>query len=120
MFCDGECEKKNKHCGLFAELTMKNDLTGDIKQIKRCVLYAIFDSLSRQEQGQILIERAVQSSRNEAAEQMHMARDTIAKGFLGLIKEAEIRTAYLKEVQEDETKKLLKDNSIILGSARGA
>ena len=119
MFCDGKCENGKKRCGLYANMTMKNDLTGELKQYDRCILYSVMDSLARQEQGQIRVERAVESSRNESVEQMHMARDTIARGFLGLINEAESRNKFLKETQEEESKKLLKDNSVIFTDTLG-
>lgn len=67
MFCDGKCSQKDKRCGLYAQLTLKNDITGEVKIEDRCVLWAIMVSLHRQEQGQSRIQEAVESSRNEAS-----------------------------------------------------
>jgi hypothetical protein len=97
MICDGKCkiEKETeegvvtKKCGLFRTVIFQNNLDGKTQEFEMCVFDAIMNSLHRQEQGQIRVQAAVESSRNENADGMAKAHDIIARGFLGLIKEAE-------------------------------
>ena len=97
MFCDGKCkiEKETeegtivKRCGLFRELIMSNELTGEKKPIEMCVFDAMVNSLHRQEQGQVRMQAAVESSRNETVDSSLNTQKIIAEGFLGLIHEAE-------------------------------
>ena len=92
MFCDGKCKPKdNKRCGLLATITMKNEMSGDLKQEDHCVLWAIMASLHRQEQGQVRLQAAVESDRNEMAKGFMDVSDTLAKGAIGLIKVAQQR-----------------------------
>ncbi len=84
MFCDGKCVKKNKRCGLFRQMTLKKG--EEIKTVDQCVFMAILDSQLRQEQGNIRIQAAVESQRNEESSSFQNINDTIAKGFIGLLK----------------------------------
>jgi len=85
MFCDGKCEKGRKRCGMLLDVFMKNDVTGAEKVIQKCAVIGIFESMTRQEQGQIRIQAAVESSRNESVRWMRNQNETLATGFLGLI-----------------------------------
>lgn len=91
MFCDGKCEKGKKRCGLMLDVFMKNDVTGAQKVIEKCAIIGIFESLTRQEQGQIRIQSAVESGRNENVKYLRQQDETLATGFLGLLKYAEQR-----------------------------
>lgn len=85
MFCDGRCEKGRKRCGMLLDVFMKNDVTGAEKVIQKCALIGMFESMTRQEQGQIRIQSAVESGRNESSRWMRNQNETLATGFLGLI-----------------------------------
>ena len=83
MFCDGKCEvTKETEEGT---IIIKNEVTGETRTQKICVFDAIMNSLHRQEQGQVRIQAAVESDRNEYAKNMTNLNDTVAKGFLGLL-----------------------------------
>jgi hypothetical protein len=93
MFCDGKCTKGRKKCGLFLEIFMKNDVTGNEKVIEKCAIIGLFESMVRQEQGQIRIQAAVESGRNENVKCLRRQDETLATGFLGLLRFAQERSA---------------------------
>jgi len=118
MFCDGQCKKRNKKCGLLLDVYMKNDMTGDQKVIEQCALIGLFESMARQEQGQVRIQAAVESGRNETSKWMRNQNETMATGFLGLIHmvneddEAYTKIKYLGRVKD---KMIEKDTDIVEG-----
>jgi hypothetical protein len=91
MFCNGKCKKGNKRCGLLLDVIMKNDMTGANKVIEQCAIIGVFESMVRQEQGQIRIQAAVESGRNENVKCLQSQDKTLATGFLGLLKYAQER-----------------------------
>ena len=101
MFCTGECEKKGKRCGLYLALTMKNELNQELKIVQECAIIAMAQSLFRQEQGQVRIQAAVESDRNENSKQLHNINDTLAKGAIGLLKAAQSSLALKEENRSD-------------------
>ncbi len=90
MFCDGECTKKNKKCGLFTTLTFQKGQE-EVKTIEDCVFTAILNSQLRQEKGNVRLQAAIESMRNEETKSSQNVNDTIAKGFIGLIKSNEAK-----------------------------
>lgn len=108
MFCNGVCKKGNKRCGLLLDIYMRNDLTGGEKVVEKCAIIGIFDSLVRQEQGQIRIQAAVESGRNENVKCLREQDKTLATGFLGLLKYAEQRDEeaieYHRQMEEEQAK----------------
>jgi hypothetical protein len=98
MFCNGKCKKGNNRCGLLLDVFMKNDMTGSEKILEKCAIIGVFESMVRQEQGQIRIQSAVESSRNEGAKWMRNQNETLATGFLGLI--------YATQEDEEAQKKI--------------
>ena len=91
MFCDGVCKKGKKTCGLLVEIVMKNDLTGEVRAHDKCAVKGMYESMIRQEQGQIRIQAAVESGRNENVKCLRSQDQTLAAGFLGLLKYAQER-----------------------------
>ena len=92
MFCDGKCTKGKKKCGLLYEVLMEHiGPTGrkSVETVEKCVFHHIFDSMSRQESGQIRIQKSVEESRNEKADGDEKISQTIAKGFLGVMQSVE-------------------------------
>jgi hypothetical protein len=85
MFCDGKCKKGKKTCGMLLSVSMKNELTQQSKIIEQCAVIGIFESMVRQEQGQVRIQAAVESGRNESAKWMRNQNETLATGFLGIL-----------------------------------
>ena len=88
MFCNGICEKKGKRCGLLYDIIMEHaGPTGQrsVETITQCVLKHIVDSLVRQEQGQVRVQAAVESSRNQKANDDNKSSHIMATGFMGLI-----------------------------------
>jgi len=108
MFCDGKCKKGNKRCGLMLDVFMRNDVTGGEKVIEKCAIIGIFESLVRQEQGQIRIQSAVESGRNENVKCLREQDKTLAAGFLGLLKYAQKRDEealeHYKMLEEESNK----------------
>ncbi len=99
MFCDGICKKRNKKCGLLVDVVMSNELTQNTKVMEKCALIGLYESMIRQEQGQIRIQAAVESGRNEQSKGMKSQTETLASGFLGLIH-------MVKEQNEEAEKKI--------------
>src|SRR5210317_1480908 len=85
MFCDGNCKTKRKRCGMLLDVFLKNEVTGEQKVVEKCAILGIFESMTRQEQGQIRIQAAVESSRNENVKYLRKQDETLATGFLGLL-----------------------------------
>ncbi len=83
MFCDGKCEHKGKKCGLLTQLTMQNG--SEIKTADMCVFKAILESQLRIENGNIRLQAAVESSRNEKSKNDNEIIKAISSGFLGMI-----------------------------------
>jgi len=83
MFCDKQCTKKGKKCGLLVEVTMQNG--SEIKNIELCVFTAILESLYRIENGNIRLQAAIESARNQKNIDDLEIKETIANGFLGMI-----------------------------------
>ncbi len=83
MFCDGKCEHKGKKCGLYTQLTMQNGT--EIKTFDICIFKAILESQLRMEQGNIRLQAAVESDRNEKSKNANEIIQTISSGFLGMI-----------------------------------
>ena len=108
FLCEGKCkvEKETpdgtitKRCGLLREIIMNNALTSETKTIELCVFDAIMNSLHRQEQGQVRIQSAVESDRNENANQMEMTRKVIANGLLmGAVAANDLRMAEVERAK---------------------
>jgi hypothetical protein len=112
MFCDGNCKRGKKKCGLMLDVFMTNDVTGDKKVVEKCAIIGIFESMTRQEQGQIRIQAAVESGRNENVKCLRRQDETLATGFLGLL-----RLAQEREQEEPEQVEMLHvgDEEIIEG-----
>jgi hypothetical protein len=91
MFCDGNCKKGKKKCGMMLDVFMTNDVTGEKKVVEKCAVIGIFESMTRQEQGQIRIQAAVESGRNENVKHLRKQDETLATGFLGLLRLAQER-----------------------------
>jgi len=92
MFCDGKCFKGKKKCGLLCEIIMERvGPTGQktVEAIEKCVFHHILDSIVRQEKGQIRMQKAIESSRNEKADGDEKIAQMIAKGFLGVMQSVE-------------------------------
>jgi hypothetical protein len=85
MFCNGVCHKGSRKCGLLLEITMQNDMTGEVQNEKVCAFTAMLHSMHRLEQGQVRLQAATESSRNEACNYSKKVADTVATGFLGMI-----------------------------------
>ena len=108
MFCDGQCTKKNKKCGLLLTVTMSNSLTGQHKTEDKCAFLCMAESLWNQEHGQVRIQAAVESDRNEQAKWGREQNHTLAQGFLGLIHtvnanaEAERKVKFLRNVKVED------------------
>jgi len=83
MFCDGQCERKGKKCGLLTQLTMQNG--SEVKTFDVCILKAILESLLRIENGNIRLQAAIESARNQKNIDDLEIKETIASGFLGMI-----------------------------------
>ena len=118
MFCNGKCKKGNKRCGMLLDVSMKNEMTQQSKIIEQCAVIGIFESMVRQEQGQIRIQAAVESGRNESAKWMRNQNETLATGFLGILyatqddEEAARKMKYLANTRD---KMIAEDNEIIEG-----
>ena len=108
MFCNGKCKKRNSQCGLLLSIIKSNSQTKEQKMEEKCALLSIAESLWSQEHGQIRIQAAVESGRNEQVRGAREQNKTIAQGFLGLIhtinenSEATKKMKYLGEVIEAE------------------
>ena len=92
MFCDGKCSKGKKKCGLLYEIIMEHiGPTGEksVETIEKCVFHHIFDSMARQETGQVRIQKSIEESRNEKADGDEKISQVIAKGFLGVMQSVE-------------------------------
>jgi hypothetical protein len=85
MFCDGKCIKGRKKCGLLYTLTFEETLTGKIENIEKCAFHFIIDSLVRIEKGDIRLQAAIESSRNENANADHKMSSIVATGFMGML-----------------------------------
>jgi len=85
MFCDGQCTKGKKTCGMMMELVMENKKSGKVEVQKKCCLHAMVESLHRLEQGDIRLQAAVESSRNESVKMGNKVTQVIAQGFGGLV-----------------------------------
>lgn len=82
MFCDGICTKKGKKCGLLTEIIMENKMAGEIKTVEICVFKASFESQLRAEQGNIRLQAAIESKRNEEVKTGLGIQDALNTGFL--------------------------------------
>ena len=80
VFCKGNCEK----CGMLIEYTVTNN--NEVKTLRKCVFHAMFESMCRQEQANVRIQSAIESSRNEQVTANNKINETVANGFIGLIK----------------------------------
>ena len=85
MFCDGICENKKKKCGLLYSVFMENTMTGQVEEVKKCAFLHMADSFQRLERGNINIQAAVESSRNEVANADNKMSSIIATGFIGML-----------------------------------
>lgn len=93
MFCDGKCDIKvetaegtlNKRCGLFRNLIHSNELTGETKEFGMCVFDGILQSMLRTEQGQVRVQAAIESARNEQASGLRSMRGVLVQGFMGVM-----------------------------------
>lgn len=87
MFCNGECEKKGKKCGLLYDIIMEHaGPTGQnsVETITKCAFHHILDSLIRQEQGQVRIQSSVDSARNQKANDDKRSSHIMGTGFMAL------------------------------------
>ncbi len=83
MFCDNQCKKKNKKCGLLKELIV--EINGKPDTIEKCVFEAILDSSLRQEQANVRIQASIEHSRNQQNSDELELHKMVAHGFVGLI-----------------------------------
>jgi hypothetical protein len=102
MFCDGNCKKGNKRCGLLLDITMKEEVTGKIEVRQECALQAIFSSLARLEQAAVRIQAALESQRNESVNTGEDISRTIATGFLSLVQSSKGEKSRLEEALSKE------------------
>jgi len=65
MFCDGNCKKGNKKCGLLTEIIIENKKDGSVKNEEMCVFQASLHSLLRGEGQRDGLHAAENSTRNE-------------------------------------------------------
>ena len=91
MFCDGQCTKGKKTCGMLMELVMENKKSGKVEVQKKCCLHAMVESMHRLEQGTVRVQAAVESERNESVKMGEKVTQVIANGFTGLIETAKDR-----------------------------
>ncbi len=100
MFCDGKkCKKGKKQCGLLGTVTMQKG--GESIIIEECVFKSIRNSLFRQEQGNIRIQAAVESQRNEEVKSSQNINDTIAKGLVAVVKSVRGRSLEIENPKEE-------------------
>ena len=85
MFCDGVCEKGKKKCGLFYSIFMENTISKKVEEVKKCVFLHMADSFMRLEHGDIRIQAAIESSRNERANADKKMSSVVATGFIGML-----------------------------------
>ena len=85
MFCDGRCEKGKKRCGLLYGIIMEETITGKVEEFEKCAFHHIIDSLVRLEKGDIRLQAAIESSRNENANADHKMSSIVATGFVGML-----------------------------------
>jgi len=90
MFCNGECIKGKKKCGLLFEVIMQNTKTSQPETIQKCVFHHLLDSSIRQETGQIRLQAATESKRNEKAKGDKQIVSAISNGFNNLVQIANI------------------------------
>lgn len=91
MFCDGQCKKKNKKCGLLIEMWLENKQNGEKRKAEICVFQAILESNLRSEGQLDGLHAAENSTRNEAAKGLREIKDVIGTGMIGMLKQAEER-----------------------------
>ena len=65
MFCDGQCQKGKKKCGLYVEYLMKEASTGKDVVVKKCAIHELVASQHRQEAGADRLHTAINDQRNE-------------------------------------------------------
>lgn len=85
MFCNGECFKGRKQCGLLYEVLLENTKTGQPETVRKCVFHHLLDSFLRQETGQIRLQSAVESGRNEKAKGDQTIVASVLHGFNSLL-----------------------------------
>jgi uncharacterized protein YjcR len=90
MFCNGKCEK----CRLNYSKMMENVVTNKVEEVKQCVFLHLMESQIRIELALIRIQKTMEGSRNQKANDDHKASTIVATGFLGL----------MHAFREDETK----------------
>jgi hypothetical protein len=81
MFCDGECEKDGKKCGQYITLTMHDSQTTKTENVDLCRFQAMLDSQLRMEKGNIRIQAAVESQRNEEVKSGQKVATAVDTGF---------------------------------------
>lgn len=109
MFCNGECFKGKKKCGLLYEVIMNNIKTGQPETVQKCAFHHLLDSLLRQETGQVRLQAAVESERNEKARGDQKIVATISHGFDGLMQVANSKVLKegltdIKQIEKKEQK----------------
>lgn len=97
MFCDGQCTKGKKVCGMLMDTIMENKKSGKVETHKKCCLHFMVESLHRLEQGDIRLQAAIESNRNESVKMGNKVTEVIAKGFTGLIDTAKEGQKLLEE-----------------------
>ena len=85
MFCDGQCIKGKKTCGLLYSVFMENVMTKQVEEVKKCAFLHMADSFARLEGGNVRLQAAVESSRNEQANADHKSSSIMATGFVGML-----------------------------------
>lgn len=87
MFCNGQCRKKDKKCGLLEEMAHYGPNGAKVpgSEFDRCVFGAILDSIGTLSKDNIRIQAAVEHSRNQQNTDELESRKAIAHGFVGLI-----------------------------------
>lgn len=69
-----ECVKEN--CGLYVELTWKNEQTKEEKKQGECAILGIYGFLARMENRMIANQKVSEESRNYSAEALNKVEDT--------------------------------------------
>jgi len=85
MFCDGKCEKGKKRCGLLYGIILEETVTGKVEEVQKCAFHHMADSFMRLEGGNIKLQAAVESSRNEKANGDNKLSSVVATGFIGML-----------------------------------
>jgi len=97
MFCNKKCDK----CNHLMELVVEKN--GQHDTVRRCVFHVMLDSLLRIEAGQVRLQAATESARNQKNKDDLNIKDTIAKGFLALTHSVNENPKAVEHIQDMAT-----------------